>query len=481
VSNAQIALVSSRLYDLYVMPGSSWYEQHENGLYTYHPEPATAELVVRHVAGDVTVGLPSSWNGTAKWMTANLNQRDQDVLKRAIDFFLDSGIRPLVSFSGDKGYHIDLFVEPSPTEEVVAVGRYLEASLRGAGVLLDGCYPLGNGGKSGGSGNIKLPCGIHRGTGDFCSIVDLEHFQPVSSPFQALKDVAPMPLGELKERLEATQAQEDTALPAASASLGQIHWRPCVKVLWKEGLQAPHTRHQATMVICRAVAEHSTASESEKIAALTAWAKRMYAEGRRRGFISPETTEEYALSEALRLYEQEAEALGFAVNCTNKLYRKAMKSACRDEVTCKMRLNRENINLSLLRSLGIFNPANARDPGVGRSSLTVYEACLDLHEHFGGRHLQYEDMPAFAAPVTSICDRGGGALRTIRDALKALCAIGLLVKVPREKTPSHLRAKQIGGTYQTLAPYYCIMPLTQEHIEKVVLPKARAYRKNGKK
>lgn len=481
MSNAQIALVSSRLYDLYVVPGSHWYEQLENGLYTYHSEPITAELVVRHVAGEVTVGLPSSWNGTAKWMTVNLNQHDQDVLKRAVDFFLDRDIRPLVSFSGDKGYHIDLFLEPSPTEEVVAMGRHLEAWLRGAGVLLDGCYPLGNGGKSGGSGNIKLPCGMHRGTGNLCNVVDPEHFRPVNSPFQALKGVAPMPLGELKERLEAAQSSEESALPTSSSLPGQIHWRPCVKVLWEEGLQAPHTRHQATMVICRAVAEHATASESEKVAALTAWAKRMYSDGRKRGFISPDTTEEHALSEALRLYEQEAEALGFAVNCKNRLYRKAMKSACLDEVTCRMRLNRENIDLNLLRSLGIFNPANARDPGIGRSALTVYEACLDLHERFGGRNLKYEDMPAFAAPVVSICERSSCAKRTARGALKALCAIGLLVKVPREKIPSHLRVKQEGGSYQIVPPYYCIVPLTQEHIEKVVLPKARDYRKNGKK
>ena len=85
-------------------------------------------------------------------------------------------------------------------------------------------------------------------------------------------------------------------------------------------------------------------------------------------------------------------------------------------------------------------------------------------------------MDAYAAPLAMLEKLSGCSRKTIKEANKALCEIGLVVRVPKEEVPREFRrAPAAGQKYVLQASFYCVPDLTEDCIRDVVLPTARSY------
>jgi len=136
--------------------------------------------------------------------------------------------------------------------------------------------------------------------------------------------------------------------------------------------------------------------------------------------------------------------------------------------------------MSLLLRLGVFADSRSKRPGINPSSIPVYLALQDMHSEYGGIWLEYQGMHAFAVPTLGLAERAGVSKKTARKNLKALCAIGLAVKVPRDEVPlERIRQLSEGNHYTLQAGFYCLPDLTEELIREVILPKARAHYGRG--
>jgi len=430
----------------------------------------------------MTVGLPSPWNGRAKFLTIDVDTVEAENLGRLATCLRELGVQHLLSFSGNKGYHADLFVKECEASQVVKAGRLLKRLLSQHGVEFDGVFPRTGGftGKTRGGANVKLPLGWHRKTKRLSHCLD-DHLIPMSDPLPVLCSLEPADLVELARMMaEALHLDVETGEVKGvweSDYPQQLHYsKPCVNVLWQKGLQAPHTRHYATMVIAIVLALNKEIPEELKKAALTDWVVRMYEPGIQKGYIHKSTTLEHSIEEAHRLYEDEVARAYYGVTCMNPVLGPAMKSACSDPVGCHVGRNRGRIDFSLLSRLGLFNPRNSREPGIGRCAGFVYLAHQQIAEEHAGTLFQYEGRDAYAAPLAMVRELSRYTEKPVKKANKALCEIGLVIKVPKNKLPNQIRKQPaLGQKYVLQASFYCLPDLSEGYIRDVVLPRARSY------
>lgn len=436
-----------------------------------------------HLTGDMTVGLPSAWKGRAQFLTVDVDVVEVDNLRRLATCLRDLDVPHLLSFSGNKGFHGDLFVKESQASEVARVGGLLKIFLSQQGVAFDEVYPTSTGlsGKTLGGSNVKLPLGWHRETGHCCHCLD-EHLAPVSDPFPLLRSLEPVDVEELSrilaDSLHLDVVRGELKEPWESRYPRQLHYsKPCVNVLWQEGLQAPSTRHSATMVIAIAVALNKEIPREDKEPAVVDWVVRMYWAAMKKGLVHGSTTLEHAIREAHRLCEAEAPKAYFGVTCINRLLRPAMKSACRDPITCHLARNGGNLDFALLTRLGVFNPANSTEPGIGRCAGYVYLAHQEIAGEHAGKYFQYGGRDAYAAPLAMLRELSACSEKTVKIANRAVRAIGLVIKVRGKEVPKEFRKAPVEGQkYALQASFYCLPDLSEEHIRDVVLPRARGYK-----
>jgi len=230
------------------------------------------------------------------------------------------------------------------------------------------------------------------------------------------------------------------------------------------------------MVIAIAIASNKEIRQKDKKAALVDWVVRMHQAGMAKGYTARSTSLGYATGEALRLWEAEAARGYIGVTCNNPLLRPAMKSACRDPVGCHMARSAGRVDFVLLTRLGVFNPSNSKEPGIGRATGFVYLAHQEIAEEHAGKHFRYQGRDTYAAPLAMLGELSGCSEKTVKKGNRALVAIGLTVKVPREEVPKKFRKKPAAGqNYVLYARFYCLPNLSEEYIRDVVLPKARGY------
>jgi len=475
-------MLAEEMWRLYIVEGTHMYSQRNDGAWRHVKKPLSVSDLIAHLKGDLTVGLPSTWRGRAKFLTVDVDTAEADNLRRLASCLREVGAPHLLSFSGGKGYHADIFVKESEAGEVVKAGGLLKTLLAKQGVQFDEVFPTatGLGGKTPGGANVKLPVGIHRRTGHLCHCLG-EDLSPVSDPLPLLQSLRPVDVEDLSRTLaESLHLDVETGEvkdPWEREYPQELHYsKPCINVLWQEGLQAPNTRHSATMVIALAIALNKEIPEKDKRSALIDWVVRMYSPGMERGHIHGSTTLKYATKEALRLYEAEAVRAYFGVTCINRLLRSAMKSACRDPVRCHLARTGGSVDFILLTRLGVFNPSNSRDSGIGRASGFIYLAHQEIAGEHAGKHFHYKGRDAYAAPLAMLGELSGCSQKTVKKANRALSAIGLIVKVPKEEVPKKFRKQPIEGQKYSLQARFCALAdLNEDYVRDVVLPKARGY------
>lgn len=210
-----------------------------------------------HLDGSNTYGVFNA-NTTNKFITFDVDYADDmpaarwatmkliDVLER------DFNVRRFdmhVSISGDKGFHLDLFVDRMlPLETVQAFYRnvLIEADLPGNKVEFRPLWNIG----------VKLPLGIHQRTGNRCWFVDTETLAPIES-FDYLNDVQPMNADviidgaiELSVEQEAEFAEierrTDTTITIVDTSKAL---RNAMNIIEAGRLTASNTRHATTITL----------------------------------------------------------------------------------------------------------------------------------------------------------------------------------------------------------------------------------------
>jgi len=170
----------------------------------------TDSLIKQHLRGTKTYGVFNA-NTVNKFITFDIDFSDDMPMARwatgkmvnvlCRDFGIPFGDIH-VSYSGNKGYHIDLFLD-KPIKLTDAEAFYEKvrnrAELERHQVEFRPTYKQG----------VKLPLGVHAKTGNRCWFVDRETFEPIES-FDYLNDVEPMDHSVIMDALiELTQEQTE--------------------------------------------------------------------------------------------------------------------------------------------------------------------------------------------------------------------------------------------------------------------------------
>ena len=161
------AIIAGRLLELYFVNRSSYIEQYKNKKgevnYTHHKRKITVDDLVDHVEQRRTLGVVTDpTTGLTNFMAFDVDTKDKayddtlELLELLVNFYGIDKEYVTVSFSGSKGYHVELFfdeaiqwqaLEPFYEEVLLKLDKTKkEIELR----------PTANG--------LKLPLGTHRKT-----------------------------------------------------------------------------------------------------------------------------------------------------------------------------------------------------------------------------------------------------------------------------------------------------------------------------
>jgi hypothetical protein len=154
---------------------SSGYAIQLDGLNEYKviKEPVSKDVIAAHLAGKITIGAfqINPEDNKVKWICFDFDGELNEELQKAKKLYgklKEQGYSPLLEFSGRRGYHVWLFVEP------------VDASIAkkfATDVTID-CKPheifpkQDKIEKDGFGGQVKLPLGVHRVSSQRSSLFD---------------------------------------------------------------------------------------------------------------------------------------------------------------------------------------------------------------------------------------------------------------------------------------------------------------------
>jgi hypothetical protein len=121
----------------------------------------TDDILKKHLEGTITIGCWQTEPITkkVKWVCFDFDgilEEEYEKAKKLFYKLVAMGFNPLLEFSGRRGYHVWLFVEPVD----MAVARQFVAGLSKG---VSDVYPKSDKIENGGYGfQVKLPLGIHR-------------------------------------------------------------------------------------------------------------------------------------------------------------------------------------------------------------------------------------------------------------------------------------------------------------------------------
>lgn len=211
------------------------------------PVPLTDDVLATHLTGRQTIGVYQLQDDdTVRWLCFDID-KDKDTLTdetmqqhaqeqaRCIARSCQRlGLAPLVEDSGNRGYHVWLFTEPTmPATKAQAIGRLVLADIKTLPGLHIELFPKQVSVKSYGN-LVKLPLGVHRKSGRRSCFVGPQ-FTPMAEQMAALRRT---------RRL--TEAEADTLLAAhhieiepirrAAVSLVSPHAPLCMPAMLNQGV-----------------------------------------------------------------------------------------------------------------------------------------------------------------------------------------------------------------------------------------------------
>ena len=126
-------------------------------------EKVTPDIIARHIRGDITIGSfqISPRDNMVKWICFDFDGDLKEEFGKAKGLFMklrQKGLSPLLEFSGRRGYHVWLFVEPADAK--IAREFAVEVSKEHKPNEI---FPKQDRIEKGGfGGQVKVPLGLHR-------------------------------------------------------------------------------------------------------------------------------------------------------------------------------------------------------------------------------------------------------------------------------------------------------------------------------
>lgn len=328
LGETSLLTLAQKLLDLYFVPDSHYYEFPVNVAgkeWSCKKESITIGHIVAHLEGKISIAPPSCHNRQAKWVCIDIDSKDLNAIRKAKNALREKGLHCYVSFSGGKGYHLDMFFDkPTPLQLAQRVSAEVTSTLDNAGIKYDKISPRPTG--KGGDG-MKLPLGIHPDTGNRCNFLD-DNLQPVGDPISFLMKIEFINPNR-STTVSATKPRVNimTGEIIEPPSVETISPRPCVNKLWLEGIQEPRTRHSATCVIANAIVKNPQILSDRKEQAVIEWVSRTYAQS---GSLIKSSLDS-ALKDAKSMLLHYQKYGSHAELCENEVFKVAMRSACQDE------------------------------------------------------------------------------------------------------------------------------------------------------
>lgn len=454
-------LLAEWLLQHYFVTGSYYYTcvvGTGSKVYRHIKQAITINQIIRHLTGEISVAAPSAHDRTVVSISVDVDSLDIALVARARDALRRQNLPVVTSFSGKKGYHFTVFLnKATPLEDAQSVSRKIQNVLNLAGIKYDKISPSpsGNGGDA-----LTIPLGLHPETRKVCYYLDND-LNPVTDSLSFLNSVITLE----PEIVHGTTRVEDKATGEVKTTFPKvISLRPCINKLWNEGLQAPHTRHEATLVIANAVQRSKEISAADKEDAIIDWENRTFEKAKAQGYIELTTTLVQAVSEAQRLLKIYG-VRNFAELCENTILSNGMRSACVDEYGCKLAQNRGSVNIKLMKRLGFFVATNAKLKGLGKVARAVYEDFEDIAQEY--HTFTWNGHQVFSLSVQELIGLSRCTKATAIKQRNRLLEVGLLAEIPRTEIPAAEKAKH---------PYYArfyYLPEINDELIKSVLNKLR--------
>lgn len=181
--------ITDKLFNLYITQTKKYLIQHSGGGYATGKKKLVSYMMDSHLQGKYTVGTFAGDSQYLKFITFDVDFSNLHMAKwityKVSDTLSEYGIEHHISFSGSKGYHIDIFFE-----DLIALKsavKFYNLILNESGVLEhsdDGnkveFRPTDKQG-------VKLPMGFHQGTKAFCGFCEVENGLKVMSKEESEK------------------------------------------------------------------------------------------------------------------------------------------------------------------------------------------------------------------------------------------------------------------------------------------------------
>ena len=425
----------------------------------------TIDHILAHLRGEVSIGAPSAHNEISRWVCVDIDSPVPEQLKKAREMLKEKGFPSYVSLSGGGGYHLILFLEkPVPIFKAQEISREVKRVVEA--IKLPYCKispsPHGKGGDC-----IKLPIGIHPETGNYCYYLD-DNLQNVDDALGFLSSIETVSVGNCTLSVNShKQVNTSTGEILTNRFPDAISQRPCINRLWREGIQALNTRHNATCVIANTLARTKFIPENDKESAITDWVLRTYPSAQNTELVKFTSDIEYEMREAQRMLHDYQRRGTYAELCENPIFKVSMRSACENEFECKLNQNGGHVNFKLLLKLGVFNAANAKPPGIGKSAMAVYLAIESVAQDFYA--FDWKSMPAFSLSTQQLICLANCTKTTVIAHRKRLVNTGLLYKTPVKDVPPDV----LHNTHPFYRNSFYALPEMNEETVRAVLVRLR--------
>ncbi|MFD0588667.1 hypothetical protein ACFQZE_11680 [Paenibacillus sp. GCM10027627] len=287
---SQNSKVIDKLFDLYLIQSYHYLLQLSGGHYITmdnRDKPLRRYMLENHLSGKTTVGTFASGYLT-KFIAFDVDFRDND-MARWVTYKLAAeldrnGIGHAISFSGNKGYHVDVFLDKAIGND--AALRFFEFIMKAADVMgIDGGMVEF---RPAAAQGIKLPLGVHQGNGRYCGFCKVEDGLTVMDKkeseeyFLSLEktnhEVVHELITEYSHAYETKQADEmENAVarykPLNTYDQSESYTLSLAADRYETGLTGPGQRHKSFLLLARFMNHHgieSTEAE-ERIAEWLTW------------------------------------------------------------------------------------------------------------------------------------------------------------------------------------------------------------------
>lgn len=460
--------IAERMKDLYVTYRKVWIEQKEDG--QYHTERRFSlhdDRIVDHLMQKKTIGLTAQ--DVTKFMCFDIDYGKQDMAKaeqtvRDIVLELEeahhmSRENILVSFSGSKGFHVEVFFNKPIS--INTVKNWYKDVVKTIGASTDKVEfrPHRQG--------IKLPLGIHKVTGKKCYLVDTTTLKRVKDEhiFNVLQLDGDRFLdnyqGYREDHVNAVYLEEDKAkefdevLGMTQIDIPSDVEGRCVAMLTDNQLIYADSRHSSTYFLAIYLKEQGNSLE-ETVCYITDLIENTYKVAR--GMIDKDTKESFAISEVQRLAE-------YVYKKDKKFYHTIKKEINIHENEILEVLKPKNMNLKQLAFIMMVHSKKYK--GDGETFYMTYKQMADMGADKNGarllKHLQELEKTGFLTIVE-------------RDRKKGLKHLPNIYKV--NVSPSTENFIQLSTTdKEEINLEKVVAKLVSENVAKELISKKQYYEK----